>query len=42
MNLIKILTNDLQIENKNIRISFSGNEGFHLYVTNSSYYQLGS
>ena len=42
LNLIKILTNDLQIENKNIRISFSGNEGFHLYVTNSSYNQLGS
>jgi len=42
LNLIKILTNDLQIENKNIRISFSGNEGFHLYVTNSLYNQLGS
>ena len=42
LNLIKILTNDLQIENKNIRISFSGNEGFHLHVTNSSYNQLGS
>ena len=42
LNLIKILTNDLQIENKNIIISFSGNEGFHLYVTNSPYNQLGS
>ena len=42
LNLIKILTNDLQIDSKNIRISFSGNEGFHLYVTNSSYNQLGS
>ncbi len=42
LNLIKILTNDLQIDDKNIRISFSGNEGFHLYVTNSSYNQLGS
>ena len=41
-NLIKILTNDLQIDDKNIRISFSGNEGFHLYVANSSYNQLGS
>ena len=40
--MIKILTNDLQIDDKNIRISFSGNEGFHLYVTNSSYNQLGS
>ena len=42
LNLIKILTNDLQIDSKNIRISFSGNEGFHLYVTTSSYNQLGS
>ena len=42
LNLIKILTNDLQIDDENIRISFSGNEGFHLYVTNSFYNQLGS
>jgi len=42
LNLVKILTSDLQIDDKNIRISFSGNEGFHVYVTNSSYNQLGS
>jgi len=42
LNLVKILTSDLQIDDKNIRISFSGNEGFHLYVTNSPYNQLGS
>ena len=42
LNLIKILTNDLQIDYKNVRISFSGNEGFHLYVANSFYNQLGS
>ncbi len=42
LNLVKILTNDLRIDAKNIRTSFSGNEGFHLYVTNSSYNQLGS
>ena len=42
LNLVKIITNDLQIDDKNIRISFSGNEGFHLYVENSSYNQLGS
>ena len=42
LNLVKILTNDLQIDSKNIRISFSGNEGFHVYVTNSPYNQLGS
>ena len=42
LNLIKILTNDLQIDYENVRISFSGNEGFHLYVANSFYNQLGS
>ena len=42
LNLVKILTTDLRIDDKNIRISFSGNEGFHLYVTNSPYNQLGS
>jgi DNA primase small subunit len=42
LNLVKILTSDLQIDDKNIRMSFSGNEGFHVYVTNSSYNQLGS
>ncbi len=42
LNLMKILTSDLQIDDKNIRLSFSGNEGFHVYVTNSSYNQLGS
>jgi len=42
LNLIKILTNDLQIDDKNIRMSFSGNEGFHVYIAYSSYNQLGS
>ena len=42
LNLIKILTDDLQIDYENIRVAFSGNEGFHLYVANSSYNQLGS
>ena len=42
LNLVNILTGDLQIDDKNIRLSFSGNEGFHVYVTNSSYNQLGS
>ena len=42
LNLVKILTTDLQIDDKNIRMSFSGNEGFHVYVANSSYNQLGS
>ena len=35
LGLIKILTDDLRIDRENIRVSFSGNEGFHLYVTNS-------
>ena len=42
LNLAKILTSDLQIDDKNIRMSFSGNEGFHVYIANSSYNQLGS
>ena len=31
----KILTTDLQIPRENILVSFSGNDGFHLYVANS-------
>ncbi len=42
LNLIKILTTDLQIHRENILVSFSGNEGFHLYVTSSAYNNLGS
>ena len=42
LNLMKILTGDLQIDVESIRTSFSGNEGFHVYVANSSYNQLGS
>jgi len=42
LNLIKILTADLQIQRENILVSFSGNDGFHLYVANSAYNTLGS
>ena len=42
LNLIKILTIDLQIPRENILVSFSGNDGFHLYVANSVYNTLGS
>jgi DNA primase small subunit len=42
LNLMKILTDDLQIDSESIRTTFSGNEGFHVYVSNSSYNQLGS
>jgi DNA primase small subunit len=40
--LISILTDDLDIPSDNITTSFSGNEGFHLYVKGSQYNQLGS
>ena len=42
LNLIKILTADLQIQREDILVSFSGNDGFHLYVANSAYNTLGS
>lgn len=40
--LCDILTNDLNIQEENIQVYFSGNEGFHVYVTNSQYQQLSS
>ena len=40
--LYDILTNDLAIEEENIQTYFSGNEGFHIYVTNSQYQKLSS
>jgi DNA primase small subunit len=42
LKLISILTDDLHIPSDNITTSFSGNEGFHLYVKRSQYNQLGS
>jgi DNA primase small subunit len=42
LKLISILTDDLGIPSDNIITSFSGNEGFHLYVKGSQYNQLGS
>lgn len=42
LKLISILTDDLHIPSDNITTSFSGNEGFHLYVKGSQYNQLGS
>jgi len=35
--LVNILSNDFNIEEENIKIYFSGNEGFHIYVLNSEY-----
>jgi DNA primase small subunit len=40
--LLNILINDLDIEKNNIEIYFSGNEGFHVYVYNSQFQELGS
>lgn len=40
--LIQILTSDLGIDQKNIQVFFSGNEGFHVYVFNSQFQLLGS
>lgn len=40
--LIGILTHDLGIQNKEIDVHFSGNEGFHVRVVNSDYEALDS
>lgn len=40
--LSTILTEDFGIEENNIHIYFSGNEGFHVYVYNSQFQNLGS
>ena len=40
--LANVLTEDLGIEEKNIQIYFSGNEGFHVYVYNSQFQKIGS
>ena len=40
--LTEILVNDLNIVNNNIQIYFSGNEGFHIHITDSPYQTLGS
>lgn len=40
--LVDILTTDLNMQKEQIEVYFSGNEGFHLRVTNGDYEQLGS
>ncbi len=40
--LSHVLSNDLGIEQQNIEVFFSGNEGFHVYAYNSQYQKLGS
>jgi len=41
IKLIEILVDDLGVDNENIRVYFSGNEGFHVYVYNSQFQKLG-
>ena len=40
--LIEILTEDFAIPLENISVYFSGNEGFHVYVFDSQFQQIGS
>lgn len=40
--LVEILTSDLGIKKEEIDIYFSGNEGFHMRITNNEYESLGS
>ena len=40
--LVDIMTTDFNIHKEQIEVYFSGNEGFHLRVTNADYEQLGS
>ncbi len=40
--LKKILEEDFDIKKEKIQVYFSGNEGFHIHVTNTPYQKLGS
>jgi len=40
--LSEILIDDLAIDQENIHVYFSGNEGFHVYVHGSQFQQIGS
>jgi len=42
VKLSNILIEDFNVEKNNIQIYFSGNEGFHVYVYNSQFQELGS
>ncbi len=42
LKLSKILTEDFDVKQNDIHVYFSGNEGFHVYVYNSQFQQLGS
>ena len=40
--LSKILIEDFSIQEENIHVYFSGNEGFHVYVYNTQFQEIGS
>ncbi|MEO9307285.1 MAG: DNA primase small subunit domain-containing protein [Nitrososphaera sp.] len=40
--LVDMLTSDLDIKKEEIEVYFSGNEGFHMRITNSDYESIGS
>ena len=40
--LVLVLTEDLAISEEKIQVYFSGNEGFHIHITNSEYQTLDS
>jgi DNA primase small subunit len=42
MKLLEILIEDFGIRKDDVKVYFSGNEGFHVYVINSDYQTLGS
>jgi len=42
VKLLNILVDDLDVEKNNIKIYFSGNEGFHVYAYDSQFQELGS
>jgi len=42
LKLSNILIEDFSVQQKDIHVYFSGNEGFHVYVYNSQFQQLGS
>jgi DNA primase small subunit len=42
IELNKILEDEFAISKEKIHVYFSGNEGFHVHVTNSAYQQLGT
>ena len=42
LKLSEVLVDDLDVDQENIQIYFSGNEGFHVYVYNSQFQEIGS